>query len=110
MAVIAVVPLGRAATFTLAAIAPGGDTVENDGSMYLHVNNAGGTPTTITVSATRACSHQQLHSFVAVVANGTNRIIGPFPISKFGQLLSLVYSGNTASVTIGAHRGGGLVG
>lgn len=80
---------------SLVAASAGGDTFANDGETYIRVKNGHSSAQTVTAAAVYPCNHGSLHnSAVSVPASG-ERDIGPFPPSRFGDPVSLTYSGVT---------------
>ena len=101
-------------TIALAGIVPAyvaGDAVNhheflNDGKVFLHVKNGGGAPINVTVKA--AVSHDgfTLTDKVVAVANGAEKMIGPFQSSTCnfsGGLVNVDLSAAT-SVTLAAFK------
>lgn len=92
---------------TMATAASGGDTVANDGKVFLRVTNAHATLSrTVTVDAPGTCSHgltaNAAHDAVVTIAGVTTKIIGPFPIDRFSETLAITYSDSAADLTIAA--------
>lgn len=92
---------------TLAAAAVGGDALTlNTGKQYLHVNNGGGAPITVTIAfnSSAIIDGQTATNKTVSITNGTSKLIGPFPPSLYNDALSKVqitYSAVT-TVTVGA--------
>lgn len=101
MANLAVVKMTLAGTApALVAAGAGGDTFDNDGNTLFEVRNAGGGAVTVTINATTPCNHGFDHDVaVSVPATTGVRVIGPFPVNRFGRSVSVTYSGVT-SVTV----------
>lgn len=74
-------------------------------STFLHVKNAGGSPTTVTVNTPGSVSGLSIADLAVVVAAGAEAMIGPFPQSTYAQAgtndLNVTLSFIT-SVTLGA--------
>ena len=95
---------------TYAAATADGDVVANDGTIFLHIKNGGGSEitTTITAQVTEVDSTSwgtltKSNASIAI-AGGAESFIGPFPISVFNnsdEQIAITYSGVT-SVTIAA--------
>ena len=96
---------------TLVAAAAGGDTFKNQAGSrtFLYVDNAGGAPITVTVTAqtTSAVSsglgRTTKANSITSVTNAQFRLIGPFPAQAFNDgtgTVSVTYSAS-ASVTVG---------
>jgi hypothetical protein len=92
---------------TYASATGGGDKFTPANGTFLEVVNAGGSPVTVTVAATKVPIANTTMSNTAVsVAAGTTGKIGPFPPEFYTQndgtgLAAITYSGVT-SVTIAA--------
>lgn len=85
------------------AAASGGDSFINDGRTLLYVNNGGGSPITVTIDAKQIAGMPFTDPTVAV-ANGTHKLIGPFPPRYFNDAngrVGVTYSG-VSSVTVAA--------
>lgn len=77
------------------------DTLVNNGNSFLHVKNGNAGNCTVTITATTSCSQGTLHDAVAIVPLTTgDRMIGPFPINRFGSAPVVTYSVQ-ATVTAG---------
>lgn len=90
---------------TLVAANVDGNFFDNDGMIFLNVNNADASPHTITVDSVVDCDQGVDHNVVVVVAASENHLIGPFPTGRFnttGQA-HITYDAVT-SVTIEAVR------
>ena len=104
MAAIAVLTMSRAGIVNTggAAASAGGDTLPNDGSTLLLVNNASGASITVTLPLTRTVDGQAAASKTVAVAASTTAIIGPFATSDYNDAtgsLAVAYSAVT-SVTV----------
>ena len=95
---------------TYAAASGGGDDFANDGDVFLHVKNGGAGSVTVNINSVPANASVQGIGTIPVpdpaiaVANGTEKLIGPFPPSRFNNStgkVSVSYSGVT-SVTVAA--------
>lgn len=84
---------------TYASAAGGGDDFPNDGRVMFHVKNADASSKTVTINSITACDQGFDHDLAIVVANGTERIIGPFTVARFGASVGVTYSAVT-SVTV----------
>ena len=81
------------------ACAAGGDEFPNSGKEVIHVKNAHTSPWTVTVNSQANCNQGFDHDAAVAVPNGQERIIGPFPKSRFDDTankVQLTYSGVTA--------------
>src|SRR3954465_14218711 len=68
------------------------DVVNNDGISLFHVKNAGGSSDTMSFIGANMCNHGQLHNLSQSVAPGTEIIVGPFPIKRFGLTMTVTHS------------------
>lgn len=96
--------LAPSAAIIYTAAAGGGDQLTPGDTTFLHVKNGGGSSVTVTVTSTQACSQGQLHNLVVAVPAGSDRPIGPLPVTRFGNtsgLVDVAYSSAT-SVTVAA--------
>jgi hypothetical protein len=105
MADIAVQTLGTGpgADMTTQAAAGGGDSFTNDGKTYLRVKNGGGGSINVTVASPASCSHGSTHPVVVAVGAGLDRVLGPFDPNRFGNPVSVSYSG-VVTVTVAAFK------
>jgi hypothetical protein len=81
------------------------DTFANDGRTYLHVK-AGGTSVNITINSQTPCNQGADHDIVINGVVSSERIIGPFPPSRFNDstgVVTVTYS-TTTGVTAAAVR------
>lgn len=93
---------------TLTNAAGGGDTFTNDGTRtFFVINNADASSKTVTFNDTGSVAPSGAKSFDAdvevTVAASNMALIGPFPLARFGQTVSVTYSAVT-SVTVAAVR------
>lgn len=81
-----------------------GHTISNDGSRtFVHVQNGGGSPITVTLTTTITVGDDDLavaDPTVSVPA-GEDRMIGPFPQSEYSSSLTVTFS-DVTSVTVAA--------
>lgn len=91
----------------LVAANVGGDSIPNEaGNSMFRVKNGGGASTVVTVNSVAPCSHGFDHDLTITVLAGEDRLIGPFPRSRFNDTNSQVgvtYSVVT-SVTVAVLR------
>lgn len=90
---------------TMAACAAGGDSFVNSGREFLHVTNAHATlARTVTVDSPGTCSFavaaNAAHDAVVSIAALTTKIIGPFPVDRFGETCAITYSDAAADLSI----------
>lgn len=102
-------------TITRAAITPAytavaaTDTFAPDGTTFLHVKNAGGSPDSVTVAVAAGTSPLGLTLSAAAVSvtNAQERMLGPYPAQYFADgttgLATVTHSFQT-SVTAGAFK------
>lgn len=64
----------------------------NNGNSYYHVKNAGASPDTVTVDSVAPCSYGFDHDYSVSVPAGSERLIGPFPVSRFGVNVNVTHS------------------
>jgi hypothetical protein len=84
---------------TYASCAGGGDEFVNSGREFIHIKNGHTSPQTVTVNSQTVCSQGFDHDAAVAVTNAEDRIIGPFPKSRFDDAngkVQLTYSGVTA--------------
>jgi hypothetical protein len=84
-----------------ASAGAGGDTFTNDGKTVLEVTNGSGGSINVTVDSTRPCSYGADHNVVVAVPAAGSRRIGPFPVARFGDPVSVAYS-DVTTVTVAA--------
>ena len=97
-------------TATYASAAGGGDKVDNDGNVFLHVKNGSGGEITVTITAQTTSIDSPIYGAItksnaskAIAASG-EAFIGPFKIEAYNnsdELIAITYSGVT-SLTIAA--------
>lgn len=90
---------------TYTAAAGGGDTVTPSDRTFLSVNNAGGSPITVTVVTPGTFAGQPLADVPITVTNGTRKEIGPltYALADSTGVVPITYSAVT-SVTVAAAR------
>lgn len=92
---------------TYAACTAGGDTAPTGDTSFVHVKNASAGALTVTVDSVTASSFGTDVDLVVSVPAAGERMIGPFPASRFANvttgLVNITYSGVT-TLTIGAFR------
>lgn len=83
-----------------------GHSFPNTGVELVHVKNAGGASMNVTVQTPNAVDGLAIADRVVAVANGSEKMIGPFPRSTYNQGAEEVYLDFSAvtSVTIAAIR------
>ena len=86
-------------TFATVAAAAGGDAFPNDGNTLLYVKNGGASPMTVTVDSVKLSNYGTDEDVAVTVAAGVEKVIGPFPVARFGRTVSVTYSAVT-TVTV----------
>lgn len=92
------------------AAAGGGDSFANTGKEYFYIKNGGGGGQTVTFDSPGTCSFSlaanAAHDVAVVVGAAEERIIGPFPMTRFndgsGNVI-VTYTG-VGSVTVAVIR------
>jgi hypothetical protein len=80
---------GAAPVFTAVSAA---DVLVNNGNSYYHVKNGGASPDTVTVDSVAPCNYGFDHDYSVSVPAGQERLLGPFPISRFGNNVNVTHS------------------
>ena len=76
------------------------DTFTNTGREYIKVDNAGGSPITVTPTVTGAISTgEEITTPVITVPAGEARLIGPFSKALYSNVVTISYS-DVSSVTV----------
>lgn len=70
---------------TLSAVTAGGESFINDGKTFLYVDNAGGSPTSVTIDTILTETGLTIPDLIVSVPAGEFRLIGPFPSSVYSQ-------------------------
>ena len=87
------------------ACTAGGDVAPNDGNTILHVKNLTDQESTVAVDSLIACNQGSDHNVSVVVPVSSERMIGPFPRSRFNGAtgtIAITYSGGVTNLTIAA--------
>jgi hypothetical protein len=85
------------------------DTVTNDGATMLEFLNTSSSAT-VTIEAVTNCSHGYAHDVTVTVPATTGDIwLGPFPVSRFGNPLTITWPGTVTGLTFKALSTGGTV-
>lgn len=93
---------GMAPVYVAAGAA--GDEFANTGRVFLHVKNSGASSINVTINSQTPCSYGFDHDVVVAVPNGEDRMIGPFPKTRFDDAngkVQVSYS-DVTSVTVAA--------
>lgn len=91
--------VGTGLTPSYSAAAGGGDQFANSGKAMLHAKNGSGGSITITVNSQVNCSQGFDHDFAVAIPAGEERMIGPFPKSRFDDAngnVQITYSAVTS--------------
>jgi hypothetical protein len=104
LAVQEIVRSGIVPTFGAANV--DGHSVPNSGKEYIYVKNGGGSSINVTIQTPGTVDGQAVADRVVAVANGAEKMIGPFPPGSYSQPDGSTYIDFSAvtSVTIGAFR------
>ena len=95
---------------TYGAATADGDVVDNEGTIFLHLKNGGGSEMTVTITAQTTSVDSPLYGALTkanaskAIAASTEVFIGPFQINAYNntdEQIAITYSGVT-SVTIAA--------
>jgi hypothetical protein len=89
MATLTVQDATLAGTTPTYAAATVSDTFANDGRTFLHVK-VGATATNVTINSVTPCNQGEDHDIVLSGLANTERIIGPFPTSRFNDTTGMV--------------------
>ncbi len=95
---------GTSPSFTAADDA--GDSFFNSGDVVLHIKNGGTSLITATIDSVEKCNQGYDHDLQVDVEAGAEKIVGPFPGSRFSdenRRTNISYSA-VASVTVAAYR------
>lgn len=84
--------------------AANGHQFSNNGKTFLHVKNGGGSSITVTIQTPGSVDGLAVADRTVTVANGAEKMIGPFPTTTYNQSGGLVYVDLSAdtSVTLAA--------
>jgi len=88
---------------TFAAATETGDLFPNSGREFIYVKNSSAGALTVTVNSQTACNQGYDHDETVSVPAGKERMIGPFPKSRFDNAdgrVQLTYSAGVTSLTI----------
>lgn len=91
---------------TLAAANVEGNYFDNNGRVYLEVDNGGVSSINVTINSIVPCNYGFDHDLVVAVANGAKKKIGVFPPGRFNDAngrVNISYSA-VASVTVGVFK------
>lgn len=97
-----IVRAGLEATYEAANV--DGNSIPNApgvaGQQFLHVKNGGGAPITVTIQTPQTVSGLLIEEQAAVVTNGEERFIGPFPPASFNRADNEVWIDYSAVTTV----------
>lgn len=90
--------------FTLVAADQAGDTFLNDGTLLYVIDNASGSPVTVTFDSLRASDYGTDEDIAVAVAAGSRAFFGPFDQGRFNSLAQTVgvTLSDDTSVTVAA--------
>lgn len=95
-------PVASGVNAALAAANAGGNSVPNDGRIFIRLKNGGGVdPCVVTFVTTQTVGGLAVAEQVVSVPIGAERLFGPFPPSLYGRTLNITYD-QVVSVTVGA--------
>ena len=83
---------------TYVAATGGGDQFANDGRHFVFIKNGHSSPQTVTANSQSLCDQGADHDIAVAVTNAEDRMIGPFPPSRFNDssgFVQLTYSAVT---------------
>jgi len=63
----------------------GGDTFDNNGRTFLHVNNGGAAQITVTIASKKPCNQGFTHDLTVDIPASEERQIGPFEADRFNN-------------------------
>lgn len=94
---------GLAPTYTAVSAS---DVFANDGRTVIYIKNAGGSPDTVGIDSVVACNQGFDHDGGGSVTNGTEKVFGPFDMTRFNNSNGQVTVTNsfTTSVTCAVIR------
>lgn len=98
-----VTPARSANLFALESAAGGGDAFLNSAKRFLVIDNADGSPMTLTLVTQNTVDGEAVDDKTIVVAAGTRQLLGPFPPAIYNDnddKVQLTYSAVT-SLTVG---------
>ena len=79
-----------------------GDTFVNDGKTFFELKNTNASPRVATIDSTAVCNYGFDHNVaVTVPATTGNKVVGPFPVSRFGTTVTVTYDA-VANLTVAA--------
>jgi hypothetical protein len=61
------------------------DVFQNDGRTVIYIKNGGGSPDTVGIDSTVACNQGFDHDGGGSVTNGTEKVFGPFEMTRFNN-------------------------
>lgn len=82
------------------------DTIANDGTVYVEVTNSSAGVRTVTCTGIQACRFGTIHPATVTVPAGARRVIGPFPLARFGRTVTIALS-DVTSVSLYVFSAGG---
>lgn len=77
-----------------------GNSISNDGQVFLHIKNGGASPINVTVQVPTQVDGMAITARVVAVANASEKMIGPFPPNLFNQSDGSLYVDYSAVTTV----------
>lgn len=68
------------------------DVLQNNGNSYYHVKNAGAGADVVNVDSVAPCNYGFDHDYSVSIPTGQERLLGPFPITRFGAAVNVTHS------------------
>lgn len=76
------------------------DVFPNDGRTVIYIKNAGASPDTVGIDSTVACNYGFDHDGGGSVTNGTEKVFGPFNMTRFNNSNGQVTVTNSYITTV----------
>jgi hypothetical protein len=92
MAVVNPQPVPGAGAAPVFAAVSAADVLVNNGNSYYHVKNNGASPDNVVVDSIAPCNYGFDHDYSVSIPAGQERLLGPFPISRFGNNVNVTHS------------------
>lgn len=71
------------------------NTIPNDGQTFVVFQNTAGASRTVTATGSAPCRFGTIHPISLTIPAGERRIMGPFPIARFGRVIALSFDDMT---------------
>ena len=95
-----IIPAGLVVTYTGSLNTGSNYQFLNDGRIFIHVKNGGGSSDTVTVISQKTVGGLAVADRVVVVANGAEGMIGPFPPDIYNDANGMVNFGHSFITTV----------